>query len=113
MRQWAFNAQEQVDLCVEVERYLGVPDWLMVRVHKRHFWYLHPSIMYPSLEAYIDATNAALVVDVCMYQAEVAAAEAAYSKRRREALKAERAAAPPAPVRAQPPHASERARGSV
>jgi hypothetical protein len=85
----------QVDLCVEVERELGVPDWLMARVHKRRFWYLHPSAIYPSLEAYIDATHAALVADVRVYQAEVATAEAAHRKRRREALKAERAAAPP------------------
>jgi hypothetical protein len=95
MRQWAFDTQEQVDLCVEVERELGVPDWLMARVHKRRFWYLHPSVMYPSLEAYIDPTHAALVADVRVYQAEVATAESAHRKRRREALKAERAAAPP------------------
>jgi hypothetical protein len=35
MRQWAFNTQEQVDMCVELERELDVPDWLMTRVHKR------------------------------------------------------------------------------
>ena len=80
MLQWAFNAQEQVDLCVEVERELGVPDWLMARVHKRRFWYLHPSAIYPSLEAYIDVTHAALVADVRVYQAEVAAFEAAHRK---------------------------------
>jgi hypothetical protein len=97
MRQLAFETQEQVDLCVEVERELGVPGWLMARVHKRRFWYLYPSAIYPSLEAYIDATHAALVADVRAYQAEVAAAEAAHPsrKRRREELKAERAAEPP------------------
>jgi hypothetical protein len=90
MRQWAFNTQEQVDMCVEVERELDVPDWLMARVHKRRFWsrYLHPSAIYPSLEAYIDATHAALVADVRVNQAEVAATEAAHRKRRREELKA-------------------------
>ena len=45
-------------------------------------------MIYPSLEAYIDATRAALVADVHAYQAEVAAFEAAHRKRRREALKA-------------------------
>jgi hypothetical protein len=105
MRQWAFYTQEQVDLCVEVERELGVPGWLITRVHKRRFWYLHPSAIYPSLEAYIDATHATLVADVRAYQAEVAAAEAAHPsrKRRREELKAERAAEPPAPARAPNP----------
>jgi hypothetical protein len=47
------------------------------------------------------------------YQAEVAAFEAAHCKRRREALKAEHAAAPPVPARAQPPRASKRARDSA
>jgi hypothetical protein len=47
------------------------------------------------------------------YQAEVAASEVAHRQRRREALKAERAAAPPAPERAQPPRAAKRARASA
>ncbi len=113
MRQWAFNTQEQVDMCVELERELDVPDWLMTRVHKRRRWYLHPSAIYPSLEAYIDATHAVLVADVRAYQAEVAAAEAAHSKRRHEELKAERAAEPPAPARTHPTRASKRTRGSA
>jgi hypothetical protein len=108
MHQWVFKPEEQADMCVELERELGVPDWLMARVHKMRRWYLHPSIMYPSLEAYIDATRAALVADVRAYQAEVAAAEAAHRKRRREVLKVERAAEPPAPARAQPARASKR-----
>jgi hypothetical protein len=85
----------QVDLCVEVERELGVPDWLMARVHKRRFWYLHPSAIYPSLEAYIDATHAALVADVRVYQAEVAAAEAAHRKRRRRSSRPSAPLSPP------------------
>jgi hypothetical protein len=51
-------------MCVELERELGVPDWLMERVHKMCRWYLHPSAIYPSLKAHIDATRAALVADV-------------------------------------------------
>ena len=47
MRQWVFNTEEQVDMCVELERELGVPDWLMARVHKMRRWYLHPSVIYP------------------------------------------------------------------
>jgi hypothetical protein len=47
------------------------------------------------------------------YQAEVAAFEATHRKRRREALKAERAAAPSAPERAQPSRAFKRARQRV
>jgi hypothetical protein len=97
MRQWVFNTEEQADMCVELERELGVPDWLMARVHKMRRWYLLPSAIYPSLEAYTDAMRAALVADVRAYQAEVAAAEAAHRKRRREELKADRAAEPPAP----------------
>jgi hypothetical protein len=111
MRQWVFNTDEQADMRVELERELGVPDWLMARVHKRGLWYLHPSAIYPSLEAYVATTRAALVADVRAFQAEVAAAEAAHRKRRREALKAERAAEPPAPARAQPARASKRTRG--
>jgi hypothetical protein len=60
-----------------------------------------------------DASYAALAADVRAYKAEVAAAEAAHRKRRRAELKAERAAEPPAPARAQPPRASKRARGSA
>ena len=116
MRQWAFNTQEQVDMCVELERELGVPDWLMARVHKMRRWYLHPSAIYPSLEAYTDAMRAALVADVRAYQAEVAVAQAAERKRRRAELKAERAAEPSsssAPERAQSTRAGKRARCSA
>jgi hypothetical protein len=74
---------------------------------------LHLSAIYPSLEAYIDETRAALAAGVRAYQAEVATAEAAHCKRRREALKAERAAEPPAPALAQPARAYKRARGSA
>jgi hypothetical protein len=89
------NHYEEMDMCIEVERELGVPDWLMARVHARRNWYLLPDNSYESLEANIDATRAALVADVRAYQAEVAAAEAVHRKCRREALKAERAAAAP------------------
>jgi hypothetical protein len=85
MRQWAFKPQAQVDLCVEVERELGVPNWLVARVHKRRLYYIHASILYPTLEAYIDATRDILVANVRAYQAEVAAFEASHRKRRREA----------------------------
>ncbi len=64
-------------------------------------------MIYPSLEAYIDATRAALVADVHAYQAEVAAFEAAHRKRRREALKAE----PVPPERILLPWPRRRARG--
>jgi hypothetical protein len=86
----------------------------MRRVHARRNWYLLPDNSYESLEAYINATRAALVADLHAYQAEVAAFEAAHRKRRREQLKAERAAAaPPVPERAQPARAYKRARGSA
>jgi hypothetical protein len=93
---------------------IGVSDWMMARVHARRNWYLLPDNSYESLEAYIDATRAALVADVRAYQAEVAAFESAHRKRRREALKAEcAAAASPVPERAQPARASKRTRGSA
>ena len=86
----------------------------MARVHKMRRWYLHPSAIYPSLEAYIDATYATLAAYVRVYQAEVAAAEAAHRKPRRAELKAERASAPsPTPERAQPARASKRARAGA
>jgi hypothetical protein len=113
MRQWAFNPQAEADLRAEVERELGMPDWLVARVHQRRSCYVHASILFPTLEAYIDATRDVFIANVRAYQAEVAAFEAAHRKRRSEALKAERAAAPPAPARAQPPRASKRARGSA
>ena len=81
MRQWAFNIDEQADMCVELERELGVPDWLMARVHKRGLWYLHPSAIYPSLEAYVATTRAALVADVRAFQAEVAAGAGEQARR--------------------------------
>ncbi len=75
----------------------------MAHVHAHRTWYLLPDNSYESLEAYIDATRAALVADVRAYQAEVAAFEAAHRKRRHEALKIEcAAAASPVPERAQP-----------
>ena len=113
MYAWAFNREAQADVCIEVGRARGVPDWLMARVHGRRNWYLIPSVStYPTIGDYIDATRAALDADVPAYQAEVAAAEDAHRERRREALKAERAAAaPPVPERAQPARASKRTRG--
>ena len=114
MHQWAVDVDAQADLREEVGSERCVPDFLMARVHARRNWYLRPSAIYPSLEAYIDSTRAALDADVLAYQAEVAAAEDAHRERRREALKAERAAAaPPVPERAQPVRASKRARGSA
>ena len=103
-------------MCVEVQGILDdVDDALMTRVLRRRGWYLVPDASYPSLQAYIDASYAALAADVRAYKAEVAAAEAraSHRKRRRAELKAERAAEPPAPARAQPPRASKRARASA
>jgi hypothetical protein len=116
MYRWANDGEEQMDMCVEVEGILdGVDDALMTRVLRRRGWYLVPNeSTYPTLQAYIDASYAALAADVHAYQAEVAAAEAAHRKRRRAELKAERAAKPPnAPERAQPTRASKRARASA
>ena len=114
MYAWAFNREAQADVCIEVGRARGVPDWLMARVHGRRNWYLIPDVStYPTLQAYIDASYAALAADVRAYQAEVAAAQAAERKRRRAELKAERAAEPTsAPERAQSTRATKRARGS-
>jgi hypothetical protein len=115
MYAWAFNREAQADVCIEVGRERCVPDWLIARVHGRRNWYLIPNVStYPTIADYIYATRAALDTDVRAYQAEDAAFEAAHRKRRREALKAERAAAvPPAPERAQPPRESKRARASA
>jgi hypothetical protein len=65
-----------------------VDDALMARVLKRRGWYLIPDDSYPSLQAYIDVSYEPLAAEVRVYQAEVAAAEAAHHKRRRAALKA-------------------------
>jgi hypothetical protein len=116
MYDWANNGEEQTDMCVEVEGILdGVDDALMTRVLRRRCRYLIPNLStYPNLQAYIDASYAALAADVRAYQAEVAAAYADQRKRRRAELKAERAAEPPsAPERAQSTRASKRARDSA
>jgi hypothetical protein len=115
MYAFANDEWQQIEMCVEVEGILdGVDDALMTRVLRRRGWYLVPNVStYPTLQAYIDASYAALAADVRAYQAEVAAAEAAHRKRRRAELKAERAAEPQAPERAQPTRASKRARGSA
>jgi hypothetical protein len=116
MKRWANSGEEQRDMCVEVEGILdGVDDVLMTRVLMRRGWYLVPNVSaYPTLQAYIDASYAALAADVCAYQAEVAAAQAAERKRSRAELKAERAAEPPsAPERAQSTRSSKRARASA
>jgi hypothetical protein len=116
MNRWANDEWQQIEMCVEVEGILdGVDDALMTRVLRRHGWYLVPNVStYPTLQAYIDASYAALAADVRTYQAEVAAAQAAERKRRRAELKAERAAEPPsAPERAQSTRAAKRARGSA
>jgi hypothetical protein len=60
----------------------------MARVLKRRGWYLIPDDSYPSLQAYIDVSYEPLAAEVCAYQAEVAAAEAAHHKPRPAALKA-------------------------
>ena len=111
MRKWANDEWQQIEMCVEVEGILdGVDDALMTRVLRRRGWYLVPNVStFPTLQAYINASYAALAADVRTYQAEVAAAEAAHRKRRRAELKAERANEP-GPERAQPARASKRAR---
>jgi hypothetical protein len=88
----------------------------MRRVHARRFWYLHPSAIHPTLEAYIDATRAALAADVRVYLAEVAAGEAARRRRGRAArapaeLRAERDAGPTR-ARAHAPRPYKRSRAS-
>jgi hypothetical protein len=117
MNDFANDEWQQIEMCVEVEGILdGVDDALMTRVLRRRGWYLVPDASYPSLQAYIDASYAALAADVRAYQAEVAAAQAAERKRRRAELKAERAAELPsssAPERAQSTRAAKRARGSA
>jgi hypothetical protein len=66
MYEWANDTKEQIDMCVlEVLCILdGVDDALMARVLKRRGWYLVPDDSYPSLQAYIDASYAALAADV-------------------------------------------------
>ena len=115
MYAFANDEWQQIEMCVEVEGILDdVDDALMTRVPWRRGWYLFPDVStYPSLQVYIDASYAALAADVRAYKAEVAAAEAAHRKRRRTELKAERAAEPPAPERAQQTRASMRARGGA
>jgi hypothetical protein len=90
MYKWAFDIESDREASGHVRRVsieLRVDDALMARV------------IYPSLEAYIDASRAALIADVHAYQAEVTAAEAAHRKRRRDRkrqrkeLKADRAEA--------------------
>ena len=112
---WTNDVDAQEALREEVGRARGVPNWQLAHVHRSRDWYLTPNVSaHPTVAAYIDATRAALDADVRAYQAEVAASEVAHRQRRREALKAERAAAaPPAPERAQPPRASKRARASA
>jgi hypothetical protein len=112
MNRWANDEWQLTEMCVEVEGILdGVDDALMTRVLRRRGWYLVPNLStYPTLQAYIDASYAALAADVRAYQVEVAAAQAAERKRRRAELKAERAAEPPS---AQSTRASKRARGSA
>jgi hypothetical protein len=109
MYEWASAFHRHADKYAAIQRTLGVDDAVMKRVLRRNNWYLDPDTCYPTLQAYIDATYAALTEDVSAYQAEVAAAEAARRKRRRAELKAERAAAtPPAPKRVQPPREAKR-----
>ena len=83
---------------------LDVDEALMSRIHKRCGWYLVPDASYPTLEAYIDASYAALAADMRAYQAEVAAAEAASAPPRGaqgRARRRTRARARPARARVQ------------
>jgi hypothetical protein len=111
---WADNFNRQADMYAALQHTLDVDDALMARVHKRGRWYLIPDNFYLDLQAYIDATHAALVADVRAYQAEDTTFEAAHSRHSSKELKAERTAGPPAPARARPrARASKRARGSA
>jgi len=113
MYAWAEDKAEQTEMCANLEDTFDMDDALMSRIHKRRGWYLVPdAALYPTLEAYIDASYAAMRADVRAYQAEVAAAEAAHRKRRRAELKAERATER-VPERAQPARASKRARAGA
>jgi hypothetical protein len=113
MYAWANNIDAQADMCANLEDTFDMDDALMSRIHKQRGWYLVPDAdLYPTLEAYIDASYDAMRADVRAYQDEVAAAEAAHRKRRRAELKAERAVEP-VPERAQPARASKGARASA
>jgi hypothetical protein len=105
MYAWANDINAQVDTFEKVRTELGVEDYIMARIHARRRWYLTPDTSFSSLKEYIDATRDALIADVRAYQAEVAAAEAAHRKRRREALKS---APAPMPERVRPLRASSR-----
>ena len=97
MNDFANDEWQQTEMCVEVEGILtGVNDALMTRVLRRRGWYLVPNVStYPNLQAYIDASYAALAADVRAYKAEVAAAEAAHRKRRRRSSRPSAPLSPP------------------
>ena len=115
MYAWPEDIDEQTEMCALLQDTLDVDEVRMSRIHKRRGWYLVPDAStYPTIDAYIDASYAAMRADVRAYQAEVAAAEAAHCRRRRAQLKAERAAAPaPVPERIQPARASKQTRAGA
>jgi hypothetical protein len=81
MQAWADDICEQIDMCAELEEHpSSLPDGVMRRVHERRSWYLAPDDSYASLEAYTDATYAALTAYVRVY---LPAEEAGRRKRRR------------------------------
>jgi hypothetical protein len=76
MSEWADRFRRQTDMYAALQRTLGADDALMARVHRRGRWYLIPdAALYPTLQAYMDATLAELAADVRSHQGEVAFAE--------------------------------------
>jgi hypothetical protein len=94
-----------------LQRTLDVDDALMKRVLRRRGWYLVPDASYPSLQAYIDATHAALVADVRKYQAEVRSPPPRPPTASAAARSSRPSAPPPRPPR--PSACSRRARPSA
>jgi len=100
---WISNEDILARFNADIARELNVTTQFVSLSHIYHGEFIDPE-PFATLDDYIAAVRAARIASVHARQAELAAHEADYQKRRRAELKLQRATNPPAtPTRTQPP----------
>jgi hypothetical protein len=94
MCEWMLDDRAHAQLCDALARTLRAPRWMVAHVFATRPVLIVPSLKFWSLDAYVDATRAALVQAVRAFECEFEACEdAERTQRRAEVRRQQRAAA--------------------
>jgi len=94
MHAWLQDASAHARLCNALSRTLRAPLWMVAHVFATRVRPIPPSLKFRSLDAYVDATRAALVQALRAFECEFEACEdAERAQRRAEVRRQQRAAA--------------------